>query len=189
MTGEQIRQLAELHTEDLPIEESQALLLLNECLLMDLSKDAGVIGEEEIQVSSDTWTALKTTFLAIFEVWKDEGKKPYYGAMYDKPYEGYFDIRDNYLRFPEGGKYTVHGFVTPPPMETLDDEPAVHPLLHYPMAIYVAARATFWDDEENPAYDKKMQEYFLWRNRVLLQLEEMRPSTQKPRRMKIRPYV
>ena len=48
MTGEEIKALAELHTEDLPIEDDQALAFINECLFMDLGKDAGVISSEEI---------------------------------------------------------------------------------------------------------------------------------------------
>jgi len=189
MTGEEIRQLAELHTEDLPIETSQALLFINECMLMDLSKDAGIVGNDEVVATKDVWVAVDTTFLSIFEIWKSGQKAPYYGAMYGEGYDGEFDLRDNYIRFPEDGTYAIHGFVIPTPITALTDTPGVHPLLHYPMSIYVAARATFWDDEENPAYDKKMQEYFLWRSRVMEQLDEMRPTTQKPRRMKIRPYV
>ena len=95
MTGNEIKALAELHTEDLPIEDNQVLVFINECIFMDLGKDAGVIGSEVITVEKDSWTTIQTSLLDIFEIEKEGQSYPYYGRKYGKPYGGLFDIKDN----------------------------------------------------------------------------------------------
>ena len=189
MTGEEIKALAELHTEDLPIEDSQALIFINECILMDLGKDAGVIDSQTVVAAQDTWASLSKTFLSVFEVEKEGSSVPYYGKKYGKSYSGEFDIKDNMLRFPEDGSFTIWGYIIPSAYTSLQEEPEIHAILHYPIALYVASRATFWDDEENPSADTKMREYYMHRTKALAQLSEMRPTTERSRIMRIQPLV
>ena len=190
MTGEEIRVLAEMHTEDLPIEAAQALKFINECIVMDLGKDAGVVRQQTVSVTADEWVDLTETFLVVFEIEKSGSNTPYYGRKYKVFHDGNFDIREKKIRFAEPGTYKIWGYVVPPLYEdeTLESEPEVHELLHYPIAIYVASRATFWDDEENPAALLKMNEYFLHRSKVLRQLNETRPTTERARIMRINAF-
>lgn len=187
MTGREIKALAELHTEDLPIEDDQALAFINECLFMDLGKDAGVISSEEITVSGDSWTTMQTSFLDIIEI--EKNGDTYYGRKYGESRNGLFDIKSKNIRFPEAGTYTIWGHVTPTPLTDLREEPEVHELLHYPIAIYVAARAIFWDDEENPSFELKMRDYYMYKQNVLNQLADMEPTTKKSRKVRIPPFV
>lgn len=189
MTGNEIKALAELHTEDLPIEDTQALAFINECIFMDLGKDAGVIASEAISANKNTWIDITSSFLSIFEIEKQGESYPYHGNRYGQSFDGTFDIKENKIRFPETGTYTVWGYVLPAAYTDLTKEPAVHELLHYPIAIYVASRAIFWDDEENPSSELKMRDYRLYKQNVLLQLQNMKPSTAKSRKVRVRPFA
>lgn len=189
MTGEEIKALAELHTEDLPIEDNQVLVFINECIFMDLGKDAGVIGSEVITVEKDSWTTIQTSLLDVFEIEKEGQSHPYYGRKYGKSYGGLFDIKDKKIRFPESGTYTLWGYVMPTAYTDLTKSPSVHELLHYPIAIYVASRVIFWDDEENPSAELKMRDYRIYKQNVLNQIADMSPTTKKTRAIQIPPFI
>ena len=105
MTGEEIKALAELHTEDLPIEDDQALAFINECLFMDLGKDAGVISSEEITVSGDSWTTMQTSFLDIIEI--EKNGDTYYGRKYGESRDGLFDIKSKISDSRGGNLYNL----------------------------------------------------------------------------------
>ncbi len=77
----------------------------------------------------------------------------------------------------------------PPAFTDLQGEPGVHEILHYPIAIYVASRAIFWDDEENPTAQMKMNEYFMHKQKALEQLAEIQPTTSRIRMVRMRPFV
>lgn len=189
MTGLEIKTLAELHTEDLVIEDSQAVVFINECILMDLGKDAGVIASHTLDVERDTWVDLPRSFLSVFEIEKEGTPTPYYGRKYKAFYDGSFDIRDNKIRFQESGTFTLWGYVMPRAFTNLYREPGVHEVLHYPIAIYVASRAIFWDDEENPTAQMKMNEYFMHKQKALEQLAEIQPTTSRIRMVRMRPFA
>src|SRR5690606_7050410 len=138
MTGNEIKALAELHTEDLPIEDNQALAFINECILLDMGKDAGIIDSQVIVATTDEWVDFSKTFLSIFEIEKttNSAPRPYHGKTYGKSHKGQFDIKDNKIRFAEDGTYTVWGYVIPAAYASLLEEPNIHEILHYPIALY-----------------------------------------------------
>lgn len=189
MTGEEIKALAELHTEDLPIEDSQVLAFINECIFMDLGKDAGVISSEAVSAAKDSWLNIQTSFLSIFEIEKEGQASPYYGRKYGKVYSGSFDIKDKMIRFPEDGTFTLWGYSLPAVYTDLTKEPAAHQLLHYPIAIYVASRVIFWDEEDNPSAELKMRDYQIYKRNVLNQIADMSPTTKKTRAIQIPPFI
>jgi hypothetical protein len=189
MSGEEICALAEQHTEDLRVDRTIGLALINECMILDLGKDAGVISSQTVDLQADKWNYLDNEFLNVFEIEKEGQTYPYYGSKYGKSYSGVFDIKDNMIRLPEDGIFTIWGYVSPRPLRAIEAKPAVHPIFHYAISLYVAARITFQDDEENPSANMLLQEYHYYREKALEHIKEMRPKTKPTRLVKKQPWI
>jgi len=182
MNVTQMCEQAELHTEDLEIYPEDAIPIINECILMDLGAKAGVQATEDVVIGTgDDWVQVSTSFLEIIEITKSGSRPPYYGKIYGSFFDGAFDYRDNYIRMPETGTFTVRGYVIPTPVTGADSEIPVHPLLHYPMCIYLASRMLFIDDEDSIPAQEKWREYQLYKSKALDQLNNIRPTTERPR--------
>lgn len=187
MTGEEIRLQAEQHTEGETISITLALKFINECLLMDLGKEAQVVASVTIEAAKDAWTALPVGtagLLEIFEIAKAGRDYPYYGTKYGTAYQGDFDLRGDFIRFPEADTYTIWFYDTPAAIADLAATPAVHVLFHYPISLYVAGRYKSNDDEENPDAHRLMGEYRMYRQKAIEELARTRPTTRAPRRIK-----
>lgn len=185
MTGKEIKAHAERHTEYDQIQDNFALAMINECILMDLGKDACAIGTAEIEVGRDAWHDLADDVLEIFEIAKKGREEPYLGRMYGASYQGDYDIKEGQIRFPQAGAYAISYYRVPAPMDSLNDIPAVHAALHYPMSLYVAARFKAYDDEENPDAQRLMNDYFMYREKALNEISKTRPSTGVGKRIKV----
>lgn len=188
MTGTQILAQAELNAEDLEIDETQGLALINECLLQDIGLDAGIITSQVIDASADTWHTLDDTIVDIFEITLAGSTTPYYGSMYGELYEGIFDIRDNMIRFPAAGTYTIYGKCLPDPMTSLSQIPSVNALWHYPISVYVAFRGLWIEDEDDVTAPKLQAKYFAMKEDVMSRLDTLKPTTRRPPVMKRRAW-
>jgi hypothetical protein len=190
LTGEEIRLHAEQHTEGETILTTLALKFINECLVMDLGKEARVVktSSPAITATANTWYALPTDILEIFEIEQAGQDDPYYGTRYGTAYTGRFDLRDGYISFLDAGTYTVRYYAVPAPIATLADTPVVHALFHYPISLYVASRYKSNDDEENPDAHRLMGEYRAYRQKAIEELARTRPTTRASRRIKARAW-
>jgi hypothetical protein len=188
LTGTEIQTHANALTEGDTIDDTRALLFINECMLMDIGKDAGIIDSEEVAVEADTWAAIPFDLLEIFEIEKSGQSNPYYGSRYGIFYDGAFDLRNGYIRFPIAGTYTLWHYVLPPVLNDLDDTPAVPELFHYPMSLYMAARFKAWDDEENEDAARLMQEYNYHKKKAKETLLKTNPTTKAAKRIKTVPW-
>lgn len=187
MNGEQIRLAAENHLEDEEISEQFALKIINECIIMDLGKEARIEDTAEIVAEANTFYNLPANLLEIFEIGRNV--EPYYGAEYRiQKYRGEFDIRNGKIRFPTDGTYNLWYFALPPAITSLNDTPQVHELLHYPISLYLAARAKSFEDEENPDTPRLMAEYQLYRSRAIEDFSGIRPTTKARRKVRTTPW-
>lgn len=181
MTGTEILAQAELNAEDLEVDETQGLALINECLVQDLGLEAGVITTQAIDAVADTWYTMDDAIVEIFEITEANSTAPYYGSMYGEMYDGMFDIRDNMIRFPIDGTFTIYGKCLPDTMTALSQIPSVNPLWHYPISIYVAYRGLWIEDEDDTAAPKLEKKYLRLRDEVLQKLNSLKPTTRRPR--------
>jgi hypothetical protein len=189
LTGTEILAHANYHTEGDTIGDTEGLKYINECLLMDIGLDYGVYDSEDITVSTiDEWIALPTDLLEIFEIAKNGCTDPYYGKRYGTFFDGMFDIRSGYIRFPVTGVFTIHYFRVPDPIVGLGNTPEVHALLHYPIALYVACRYKKYDDEDSKDAARLATEYEFFKSKALEKLRKINPTTKAPVRVKARSY-
>lgn len=189
MTGEEICALAEQHTEDLRVDRITGLILINECMILDLGIDAGVVSSQTVTVEANKWAYLDDEFLSVFEIEKAGQSHPYHGSMYGKSYNGEFDIRDMMIRLPEAGTFTIWGYVVPKPLRAIEAKPIVHEIFHYAISLYVASRIVFQDDEESPSTNMLMQEYQHYRQKAIEHLKETRPKTKVTRKVKMNSWI
>lgn len=195
MTGEEICAQAELYAEDLEVDRTTGLKLINECQIMDLGKQAEVIDSLTLEVAENIWTSINgknlPKLIEIFEIEKQGQDYPYYGQRYGEAYNGSFDFRNGYIRLPEAGTYTLWGYRLPIALSDsdIDEEPEAHQLLHYPMSMYVAYRSLLIEDEDDETAPTLMALYREKKNEVLKQIEKMRPTTTKARIIQPRPFM
>lgn len=182
MTGTEIQTQANYHTEGDTVDATSALKFINECLIMDLGKDAKVVATATpIAAVADTWYALPADLLEIFEIIESGEDYPYFGNMYGESFRGIFDVRDGYIRFPVNGTFTIKYYKVPAAIAALTDTPAVHTLFHYPISLYVASRYKSYDDEENADAVRLMNEYQVFKQKAIRELAKVFPSTQASR--------
>lgn len=188
MTGTQILAAANTHTEGDTISDAQGLALINECILLDLGKDAKVtataLGVPLGSQAANTWAALPAGLLEIFEIAVAGQDTPYYGEMYGQSYCGAFDIRGGYIRFPVAGEYTLQYYALPTVLSVLTGTPAINALFHAPMALYVASRYKSYDDEENKDAQRLMGEYQYYKQKALTEMQQIFPSTRARHRIR-----
>lgn len=182
MTGTEIQTQANYHTEGDTIDATTTLKFINECLIMDIGKDAKVIASATpIVAVKNTWYALPADFLEAFEIEESGQDDPYFGNRYRKGFRGDFDIRDGYIRFPFAGTFTLKYYKVPVAINTLADTPAVHTLFHYPISLYVASRYKSYDDEENKDAERLMGEYQVYKRKVIREIAKIMPTTKVTR--------
>jgi len=188
MNGTQILAQAELNAEDLEVDEAQGLALINECLLQDIGLDAGIVATQIIAAGTDTWQTLDDSIVDIFEITKDGDTTPYFGSMYGERYDGVYDVRDNMIRFPSSGTYTIYGHCLPDPMTSLSQTPGVNALWHYPISIYVAYRGLWIEDEDDVTAPMLQGKYRALKEEVKSKLDVLKPTTRRPPVMKRRAW-
>jgi len=186
LTGEQILIQAETWTEGDDIDDITGKSLINECLQMDLGKKAMVIDSQVVTISeANTWTAITNNILEILWIEKSDQSYPYYGRRYGQEFDGVFEYRQGYIMFPVTGTFTLWHLRMPNPIANLTETPEVHSALHYPIAMYVAARWKYWDDEENPEYVKLLAQYQAYVGKILDEIRPLlMPTTRKARRVR-----
>lgn len=188
MTGTEILAQAELNAEDLEVDETQGLALINECLIQDLGLDAGVVVSQVVAALADTWYTLDDSIKEIFEITESGSTVPYYGSMYGERYDGLFDIRDGMIRFPSAGTYTIYGKCLPDTMGSLSQTPSVDVMWHYPISLYVAFRGLYIEDEDDVTAPKIEMKYERAKAKILSKLDALKPTTKRPRVMRSRIY-
>lgn len=160
MTGTQIKTLAQSYIDD-TIEDTDALLWLNECLAVDLGIDARALVSTSITAADTTaWYDLPADFIAIYEVENSDGEE----------YSGDYRERNKKVRFDVTGTYTVWYWKLPTEVSALTDTPGAHTLLHRPMALFLGARFKQKDDDENPDAARLMAEYQQKKRHALTQI-------------------
>lgn len=188
MTGTEIQAMAAFHTEGDTIDNTSALKFINECMIMDLGADARVIDSEVITVTKNTFVALPTGILEIFEITKSGQTTPYFGNMYGNRYQGLFDLRNGHIRFPYDGIYTIWHYRVPAAITDLSNTPEVHSLFHYPMSLYVAYRYKFYDDEDSKDAKRLREEYGFYKADAISKLKKLGPSTMASRIIRARSW-
>ena len=186
MTGTEILAAANLQTEGDTITDALGLSFINECLMLDMAKDAHVIATQTpIVATADAWYALPADIMEIIEIARDSDDVPYYGTKYGETYRGLFDIRDGNISFAESGTYTIKYFKSTAVLAALANTPAINALLHYPIAFYVAARWKLYDDEDSQDAKRLMSEYQYYKQRALTELQRLLPSTGVKHRIRL----
>lgn len=188
MTGTEILAMASTHTEGDTVGVTEGLKFINEWLLMDLGRDAGITDSEPITaVAADTWYNLPAGFIEETEILKDD--KPYWGTFYGINYTGDFDIRNGQIRFPYAGVFTVYYIRRPAAITTLTESPEVNEVFHYPGSLYVAMRYKYYDDEDSQDAKRLRTEYDYYKNKAILEFQKMnKSSTKAPSRVKARAW-
>jgi hypothetical protein len=170
--------MANYHTEGDTIDATAALKFINEWLLMDLGRDAGVVDSESIVVATaDEWKTLPVDFIEETEITKDGD--PYWGKFYGVEYRGDYDIRNSQIRLPYTGTYVVHHIRRPAVIALIGDTPEVNAVFHYCGSIYVAMRYKYYDDEDSKDAQRLRAEYDFYKNKAVLEFKKMSKSTTK----------
>ena len=176
MTGTEIVAMANYHTEGDTITAATALKFINEWLLMDLGRDAGVVDYESIVVvTADTWYNLPVDFIEETEITKDG--VPYWGKFYGVDYRGDYDVRNGQIRFPYAGTYVVYHIRRPAVIAAITDTPEVNTVFHYCGSIYVAMRYKYYDDEDSKDAVRLRKEYDYYRDKAVREFKKMSKST------------
>jgi len=188
LTGTEILAMASTHTEGDTVDNTEGLKFINEWLLMDLGRDAGITDSEAITVvTADTWYALPADFIEETEILKDG--QPYWGTFYGVRYAGTFDIRNGFIRFPYSGVFTVYHIRRPAAIAALTESPEVNEVFHYPGSLYVAYRYKYYDDEDSKDAQRLRGEYDYYKNKAILEFQKMnKSSTKAPSRVKARAW-
>lgn len=186
MTGDEIIRHAEKHTEGQKIDDIFGVQMINECMLMDIGIDARLMEETTIEAEEDVWTALPSDFIELVEIDKDGNDYPYYGRHYSDFYKNEFDIRDMKIRFSEDGTYTIRYYRLPNTISDKNETPEVHVLFHMPMTFYVAARYKKENWQDNPDYQRLLNEYYAYKAEALKQFRKLAPTTRAVRRVRPR---
>lgn len=188
MTGEDICVLAELNTEELDVDRTSGLKWINECLIMDIGKDAGAQDAEVVTVTTaDAWTALTKSFLDVIEITQAGYTAPYFGRRYSDFYSGDFELKEGYIRLPITGTFTIRGFVLPTVLSAIGSSVSCHPALHPAISLYVASKTIAQDDEDNPNAKDRMDKYFYYKNKALKDIQRLIPK--RPLFVKSRAWV
>jgi hypothetical protein len=178
LNGEQIIRLAEVHLEGDKIDNNSfAAAVINECQQLDLGADAGVSGSTTTTVTDateDTWIAFPTTGtttvpIEVYEITKDGDM--YFGSQYGEFYDGSFDQKPGFIRFPEDGAYIVNYWARPADYTEVRATPQANVALHPAMAYYLAARYKLNEDEDSESADKLMAQYQILKQAALEQIQ------------------
>jgi len=187
MTGTEILAMANLHTEADIIDPATALKYINEWLLMDLGRDAGIVDSETIVAKADEWKALSNDFIEETEITRDG--KPYRGKFYGQDCRGEYDIRNGQIRFPYAGTYVIYYIRRPAPLASITGSPEVNAVFHYSASIYVAMRYKYYDDEDSKDAVRLRKEYDYYRDKAVLDFKKMSKSTTRAAsRVKVRAW-
>ena len=183
MTGQEIRTLAELHAQGDTIDDGFALSIINECVMMNIGKDAGIVKAAPVMASAGTWTDLPNDLLEIIEIEKTGLSEPYFGRRNGICFSGSFDCRCGKIRFEDGGDYTVWYMATPSTITSLSEAPNIHAAFHYPIALFLASRFRSYDDEESQDAARLMNEYQAYRQKATIDIVKLKPTTRAAHRV------
>lgn len=140
MTGTQIKTQAEALIDDI-IADANVILWINECQSEDLGHDARKLGSASIAVADTSlWYDLPTDFLVVEEIVDSD----------DEEYTGEYKIRGTKIKFDTAGTWTLWYWGLPDAVTALTETPQAHTLMHYPIAIFVAAQHRALEADADP---------------------------------------
>lgn len=169
MTGTQIKTLAETLVDD-TLTDANVIQWINKCQNEDLGPEARKLSNVSITVTDTTvWNDLPVDFLAVKEIINGSD------TDFDNEYTGKYKIRGAKILFDVAGTFTLWYWALPTAVTALTDTPEAHTLMHYPMAIYVAAQHRFLeadaDTEESNDGARLMIEYQNAKKKALYRID------------------
>jgi len=181
VTGTEIITTASSLTEGDTVDNTNGLIWINECIILDLAKVAKAEATASISATEDTFTDLPSDFLEMYEIMESGKTYPYWGQKYGAFYDGLYDIRNGQIRFPKTATFTIYYYKIPAALSALSSTIPTNDRFKYVIAIWVAKRHKFYYDERSQGAKDMMAQYTYWRDRVAAELGALRPTTTSPK--------